>query len=143
MTTYPEFNFNAVLSCYGVTFSSDLYSTLYYQNKEDKAVLQYNPIASPSPATMPYPYYKYSCALMMFKTNATTSNQYLLIYHVKGNAWAAFYLNGNLLKTVQVNEDQTIAFLENCPPSQTWWYMYMFLVTDGQLELKGIECYKL
>jgi hypothetical protein len=80
---------------------------------------------------------------MSFMTNANTENQYLLIFHVKGDGpiKAAFYLNGNFLRSEKVVGDETIAILVDCPEPNTWWWVYMFHEGYGYLEFKGIECY--
>jgi len=80
---------------------------------------------------------------MSFVTDSDTEKQYLLIYHVTGGggAKAAFFINGNHMRTEEVSGEEYIVILVDCPPSQTWWNAYMFLVDRGYLELKGIECY--
>ena len=60
------------------------------QYNQDKAVLRYSPI--PSASIFPSGWTAYSVARLLFKTDADTDNQYLLIYHVSGSGEAAFFL---------------------------------------------------
>ena len=129
------------LMCYGDFMSAWVYQRLLDQYNQDKAVLRYSPY--PQSTTFPSKWYEYSVARLYFITDAGIDNQYLLIYHVSGGggAKAAFFLNGNHLRTETVSGEEYIAILADCPPSQTWWNAYIFLIDGGYLELKGIECY--
>jgi len=130
-------SFNAFINAWGV-------ETLKAQYDQNKTVFYVNPIPSPAPSSMPFPYFKHSVAHLQFRSNATTENQYLLIYHVIGS-WgyprAAFYINGNLVRSEEVKGDEYIAILCDCPPSQTWWHAYMYHEDKGMLWLKGVQLF--
>ena len=137
------YNHYAYLRSFGAWIDAWSDRKLTDQYSQDKTVLHLDPIVSPAPTSMPSPWYKYCVAHMGFKTNATPENQYLLIYHVVGmwGARAAFYINGNRVRSEEVAGEEYIAILTDCPPSQTWWHAYMFLEGTGRLDLKGIECF--
>lgn len=137
-------NHIAHLTCFGVYFGSVQDKRLEDQYLENKAVLFYNAIDTPAPTTIPI-LSENSAAFLTFRTKANQENQYLLIYHVSGmyNARAAFYLNGNLIRSEEVNGIETIAILVDCPPPDTLWYAAMFLEGTGCIEFKGIECFVL
>ena len=108
------------------------------QYNEGKAVLQYSPV--PATTTFPSSWTQYSCARMGIKTNAEEDNQYLIIYHLSGSGEVDFFVNSNHVRHEAISGEEFVALLVDCPPSQTWWYFYMFL-NSGYVELKGIECY--
>jgi hypothetical protein len=115
------------------------------QFNEDKAVLWFSPF--PPPVTLfPGDWHEYSVARMGFMTNADEENQYLLIYHLHGGlrtgvmGKVSFFINSNYVGAEYVDGEEFIALLLDCPPSQEWYYLYMFLTT-GDIEVKGIECY--
>lgn len=130
-----------LLQCFGVFLNGSGYQTLAQQYSQDKAVLRFSPL--PNTTTFPSNWTTYSVARLYFVTDAGVDNQYLLLYHVSGSAKVAFFLNGNHLRTEQVSGEEYIALLVDCPPSQTRWNAYMFLIDGGYVELKGIECYVL
>jgi hypothetical protein len=140
-----EYTHYAYLKCFGAYVHFTLTKNLPAQYNENKIVLGCIPIDTPASTDFPYPYYKHSCAYISFKTNATTEDQYLLVYTLKGsgNARAAFFINGNLVRSEQIDGEENIAILVDCPESQTWWYSYIFLEGGGILEFKTLECYVL
>lgn len=133
-----EYRHYGYLQCFGNFLNAWAYRRLEDQYNEDKAVLQYSPL--PATTTFPGGWTEYSVARVGFKTNAETENQYLLIYHLSGSGKAAFFIDGNHVRTESVSGEEFIALLVDCPSSQTWMYAYMFLI-DYVLELKGVECY--
>ena len=142
-TVAGTYNHYVYLSCFGVKTNSWSDARLIDQYNQDKIVLSHNEIVSPAPSVMPSPYFEYCVAYLGFLSKATTENQYLLIYHVVGRygAKAAFYINGNLVRSEAVDGEEYIAILLDCPPSQTWWAAYMFLEGTGRLDLKGIQVF--
>ena len=141
-----DYNHYATLHCLGVFLGAYHNDNLNHQYDHDKARLKCIGINIPAPITMPDLFWKHSVALLGFKTKATTEDQYLLIFHVRGmyGARAAFYINGNLVRSEEVDGDETIAILVDCPAPQTWWWVYMFCEGTEYipaLELKEIECH--
>jgi hypothetical protein len=136
------YNHYIYLRCWGVWYDAWSDKRLTDQFTEDKAVLYGFPIPSPPPSPL-YVSSKYSKVHLGFKTNATIENQYLLIYHVKGRwgARAAFYINGNLVRSEEIDGEEYVAILVDCPPPQTFWHVCMYLEGGGLLEFKGIEFY--
>ena len=140
----------AGLYCSGVFLKRNQLSySLTEQYQDDKAFLYGNPVSPSAPEVLD-DYYKHSVANVLFKTNATTDNQYLFLFHVDGwGGSAAFYINGNLVRTEEVDGAAVIAILVDCPPSQELWNIVMALVCDESrrdfagLVLSGVECYVL
>ena len=111
-----------------------------YENNMD--ILRYSPFPSPLPDPLPSNYYEYSIARVRFRSNATIDDQYLLLFHVSASMGtkAGFYINGNLVREEELNGDETVAILFDCPESDTYTNVYMAL-GSGYIELKGIDCY--
>ena len=133
-----EYRHYGYLRCFGNFLNAWWPRRLEDQYNEDKAVLQYSPV--PATTTFPSGWNQYSCTRMAMKTNAEIENQYLIIYHLSGSGEVDFFVNSNHVRHETVSGVGFVALLVDCPPSQTWWYFYMFL-NSGYVELKGIECY--
>jgi hypothetical protein len=88
-------------------------------------------------------------AYLQFRTNATAADQYLMIIHARCNQYfgltskAAIYVNGNLVRSNETFGNGTFAFVVDCPDPQTLMHVHVILQYGGEIEFKGIECYKL
>ncbi|MFC1486599.1 hypothetical protein ACFLRN_02765 [Thermoproteota archaeon] len=131
------------LRCYGVWYDAWSERRLIDQSTQDKAVMYSMAMPSPPPTAIIPTSFKNSRINMGFSTNATPENQYLLIYHLKGRegARAAFYINGNLIRSEEIDGEEYVAILVDCPPPQTFWHADMFHEERGMLEFMGIELY--
>ncbi|MGD8505174.1 MAG: hypothetical protein PVF15_00740 [Candidatus Bathyarchaeota archaeon] len=139
----------AFLDCYGVIYAYWSPRSLTSQyGKNEAFLIGSRSIGTPAPATMPSPYYHYSVARLMFRTDGTADDQYLLMFHLSSRSAgrAAIYVNGVLANREDVTRlDEKTSILMPCPGPQRYSYIYLFRETGlyNELSLKGIECYLL
>jgi hypothetical protein len=113
------------------------------QFNQGKAVFVFASHPDPAPGLEPPFHERYANAFLTFRTAATTTDQYLLIFHISGRigAKAAFYINGGLVHTEEVKGEQFVAILMDVASTGYWTYACMLHVGGGVLEFRGIEVY--
>ena len=140
----------------GIMYSEDtsVSYTLADQFKQNKACFRNNMLLDPLPTEINFgEIVKYSSVWLTICSKATETNQYLLIFHVFADevynanncSKAVFYVNGNLVYTADVNGEQFVALLLDCPSQCEKLDIIMFHggVVDSPLTLqfRGVECY--
>jgi len=72
-------------------------------------------------------------------SDATTEDQYLLLFHIHSNGQVGIYVNGNKVREEHATGDETIALLVDCSEPQSWEFVY--LMCTQRTAFKGVDCY--
>ena len=124
--------------------------SLAYQHANDMVIMGYDavPLTNQDLWT-PHPYQACMSRIYFYGVNVNTENQYLLIFELKqiaGTPHAQFFVNNDLVDTVQVTGIEQHAILLDCPGDGSGVSVWVRLASPSwtaAMAFRGVDCYLL
>ncbi len=140
----------ALCQNFGATVLQSGHWTLANQHLNDRVLMGYNavPLTNQDLWT-PHPYQACMSRVRFYGYNVSTENQYLLIFElqqIQGETHAQFFVNNDLVDTVQVTGIEKHAILLDCPGhgilTQVWVRLASPAWTSA-MAFRGVDCHLL
>ena len=140
----------AVCQNFGAVVLQRGHWTLANQHLNDRVIMGYNavPLENQNLWT-PHPYQVCTSMVYFRGYNVSTENQYLLIFEllqIQSETHAQFFVNNDLVDTVQVTGIETHAILLDCPGhgiNVQVWVRLASPVWTAAMAFRGVDCYLL
>ena len=134
-----RYEYYAYLVHFGGYIGFDSTHSLEGQYNSNRVCISTNNVGFPFPDPFPSDFSDRAVAVVSFKTDAKTDKQYRLLFHVRCISKVGVYLNGNLVRDVDCDGDETISILVDCPGPGIMDRVY--IAPEWNMWMKGIDCY--